>query len=42
MTQEVDCPDCHGEGVVFCHQGCHKQDCDACDGTGAVEVEVSR
>ena len=32
--EKVPCPLCHGDGEVWCSQGCHTQDCDACDGTG--------
>lgn len=36
---EVECPDCDGEGTVECECCGHEHDCDRCDGEGVIEKE---
>lgn len=36
---EVDCPDCGGEGDTECCECGHERECDTCDGTGQTTWE---
>lgn len=33
---EIDCPDCHGEGLFACTRGCHEVTCERCHEVGSV------
>lgn len=32
---EVECPDCHGNGLFTCNQGCHEVTCQRCEEAAA-------
>ncbi len=39
---EIECPLCHGDGLMVCRQGCHQSPCEVCSETGYVDPEVAR
>lgn len=42
MSTEVECPCCHGDGLVYCRRRCHDHPCEVCGETGYVDPDVAK